>query len=210
MKTGLALGLGALVVAGVAIAAVPPQDAKAKTRGDTAAHGDVDHAAMMAKMMELGTPGPVHAELKQMVGTWSVHMKHWMDPGQPPQESNGTSHVEMANDRHLLEHFTGDMPGMGPYEGWGIMGFNNATQEFEHVWRDNMNTGMMWSTGTKADDGTTTMKGISHCAMGKMDCRVVTRMTGPDSMHFEMYGTLAGMPEMKMMEMDYTRGGAAR
>jgi len=209
MKIGLLLSAGALAVAAVAVAAMPPQDAKAKTRDDKAAgmHG-MDQAAMEAKMKELGTPGPQHAELKKMAGTWTVAMKCWMDPSQPPQASTGTSTIEMANDRFLIEHFSGEMPGMGHYEGTGTLGFNNATKEYEHVWRDNFNTGMMWSHGTKAADGTCTMTGNSNCAMGPMTCRTVSKMTGDNAFHFEMYGTMTGAPEMKMMEMDYTRGGA--
>jgi hypothetical protein len=209
MKFGLILSAGALAVAAVAVAATPLQDAKAKTRGDdkAAAAGAMD-PALMAKMMELGTPGPEHAELKKMVGAWQIKMKCWMVPGAPAMDSTGTSTIEMANDRHLLEHFKGEMPGMGPYEGWGVMGFNNATKEYEHVWRDAFNTGMMWSNGTKAADGTITMSGSSTCAEGPMTCRTVSKMNGNDAFHFEMYCTVQGQPEAKSMEMDYTRGGA--
>jgi hypothetical protein len=207
MKTGLMLGLGALAVAAVAVAAVPVQDAKAKSRDEktaAGAHGGMDKAAMEARMKELGTPGPAHAELKKMVGTWEIQMKCWEDPSQPPQESSGTSQMEMSFDRHLVEHFTGTLMGQ-PYEGTGLLGFNNATKEYEHVWRDSMNTGMMWSHGTKSADGTLTMTGESNCAMGPMSVRTVSKVSGDNAMHFEMYGTISGMPEMKMMEMDYSR-----
>jgi len=205
MKFAVILSAGALAVAAVAIAAMPVQDAKAKTKPDDKAMGGaMDPAAMHAKMMELNKPGPEQAELKKMVGTWQIKCKSWEAPGEP-QESTGTSTIEMVNDRFIIEKFSGEMPGMGHYEGTGTMGFNNATKEFEHVWRDNMNTGMMWSTGKKAPDGTTTMMGKSHCPMGEMSCRTVSKMMGDNAFHFEMYGTIAGAPEMKMMEMDYTR-----
>jgi len=209
MKYGVILSAGALAVAAVAVAAMPLQDAKAKTRGDdkAAAAGQMD-PAMMAKMKELSTPGAQHAELKKMVGTWNIAMKMWMAPGQPEMASTGTSTIEMVNDRFLVEHFSGEMPGMGHYEGTGTMGFNNGTKEYEHVWRDNSNTGMMWSHGTKGADGTVTMTGNSTCAMGPMTCRTVSKMNGDNAFHFEMYCTMAGQPEMKSMEMDYTRAGA--
>jgi hypothetical protein len=41
-----------------------------------------------------------------------------------------------------------------------------------------------------------------------MTCRTVSKMNGNDAFHFEMYCTVQGKPEMKSMEMDYTRGGA--
>jgi hypothetical protein len=206
MKFAVILSAGALAVAAVAVAAMPVQDAKAKSRPDDKANAGaaMDPAAMHAQMMELGKPGPEQAQLKKMVGTWQIACKSWEGPGEP-QLSTGTSTIEMVNDRFLIEKFSGEFPGMGHYEGTGTMGFNNATKEFEHVWRDNFNSGMMWSTGTRGADGSVTLTGKSHCPMGEMSCRSVSKMMGDNAFHFEMYGTMAGMPEMKMMEMDYTR-----
>ena len=97
------------------------------------------------------------------------------------------------------------MPGMGHYEGRGTLAYNNATKEYEHVWRDSMNTGMMWSHGTQAADGTLTLTGNSHCAMGPMTCRMVSKPAGDNAYTFEMYCTMQGQPEMKSMELHYTR-----
>lgn len=208
MKIGLILSAGALAVAAVAVAAMPLQDAKAKSRDDHGAMAGMDKAAMQAEMEKAGALGPQHAELKRMVGTWSTKVKMWEDPSQPPQESNGTSTMEMAmGGRQLIEHFSGTMMGQ-PYEGMGILGYNNSTGEFEHVWMDTMNTGKLWSHGTKAADGTVTMMGEMTCAMGPQKMRMVTTHADGDSQHFEMYCTMAGMPEMKVMEIDYTRGAS--
>ena len=204
MKFAVILSAGALAVAAVAVAAMPLQDAKAKTKpDDKAMAGAMDPAAMHAKMMELGKPGPEHADLKKMVGTWTIKGKNWEGP--QPTECTGSSTIEMVNDRFIIEKFSGEFANMGHYEGTGVLGFNNATKKYELVWRDNMNTGMTWFTGTKAADGTTTMTGNSTCPMGPMTCRSVSKMMGDNAMHFEMYGTMAGAPEMKMMELDYTR-----
>jgi len=205
MKMGLCLSAGALAVAAVAVAAMPLQDAaKAKSKpDDKAAAGAMDPAAMHAKMLELGKPGAEHAQLKKMVGNWTIKGKNWEGP--EPTECTGTATIEMVNDRFTIEKFSGEFVGMGHYEGTGTMGFNNATKQFEHVWRDNMNTGMMWSTGTKGADGTITMTGSSTCPMGPMSCRMVSKMVNDNAMHFEMYGTIGSTPEMKMMELDYTR-----
>lgn len=209
MKIGLILSASALAVAAVAVAAMPLQDAKAKTRpDDKAALGAMDPAAMEAAMKKASTLGPQHADLKQMVGTWKTHVKEWEDPAQPAQESDGTSVMEMSlGDRQLIEHFSGTMMGM-PYEGTGILGFNNMTGEYEHVWMDNFNTGKMWSHGTKAADGTVTMTADTQCPMGPMQCRMVTTHVSDNAQHFEMYGTVAGAPEFKMMEIDYTRSAS--
>ena len=204
MKFAVILSAGALAVAAVAVAAMPLQDAKAKSRDDKAM-GAMDPAAMHAKMMEINKPGPEHAELKKMAGTWQVKGKSYDDPTKPV-DFTGTSTMEMVNDRFLIEKFSAEMPPpMGRYEGTGTLGFNNNTKQYEHVWRDGMNTGMMWSSGTKAADGTTTMTGKSTCFMGEMSCRTVSKTMGDTGFHFEMYCTMPGAPEMKMMEMDYTK-----
>ena len=204
MKLAVILSAGALAVAAVAIAAMPLQDAKAKSKPDDKAMGGMDSAAMHAKMMEINKPGAEHAELRKMVGTWQVKGKNYDNPAQPT-DFTGTSTIELVNDRFIIEKFSAEMPGMGHYEGTGTMGFNNNTKQYEHVWRDAMNTGMMWSSGTKAADGTTTLTGRSTCFMGEMACRTVTKMTGDNAFHFDMYCTIGSAPEMKMMEMDYTK-----
>jgi UPF0288 family protein (methanogenesis marker protein 3) len=95
-----------------------------------------------------------------------------------------------------------------PYEGMGILGFNTTTGEYEHVWMDNYGTGKMWSHGTKAADGTITTTADTQCAMGPMKCRMITTHVSDNAQHFEMFCTMGGMPEFKMMEIDYTRGAS--
>lgn len=210
MKTGMMLGLGALAVAAVAVAAMPLQDAKAKTRGDEKGA----HAAdpMHEAYMKAAQPGAEHAEMKSNVGTWQAQVKSFHEPGQPPAESTGTSRYEMVmGDRFLVEHFAGEMPGMGPMEGMGILAFNNITQEYEHVWFDSFGTGLLITRGKPAEDGTLTMRGQMDNPLGesKFPCRLVITPTGENEKRFEMYCSMNG-PETKMMEITYTRQGAGR
>lgn len=207
MKIGLILSAGALAVAAVAVAAMPLQDAKAKTKpDDKAAMGGMDQKAMEEAWMKAAQLGPQHAEFKKWVGNWDAKVKSWHDPTKPPEESTGTTRYELAlGDRFIIEHHNGTMPGMGPFEGMGILGYNNITNEYEHVWLDSMGTGMMMSHGTKAADGTITFKAEMDSPMGgKMPCRMVAKHVDDDHSHFEMYCSMGG-PEMKMMEIDYTR-----
>lgn len=204
MKMGIFLSAGALAVAAVAVAAMPLQDAKAKSKPDDKAMHGMD-PAMAAKMKELGTLGPAHADMKKKVGTWNVSMKCWMDPSQPPSESTGTSTISLEFDRHMVENFSGEMPGMGHFDGRGVLAYNNATKEYEHVWRSSMDTGMMFSKGTMAADGTLTLTGNSHCVEGPMTCRMVTKPTGENTFTFEMYCSVQGKPEAKSMELHYTK-----
>lgn len=59
------------------------------------------------------------------------------------------------------------------------------------------------------DGDTLTLKGELLDPMSKQpaDVRLVTRVVGKDHHVFEMYMTLQGVPEFKMMQIDYVREG---
>lgn len=201
MKTTMGLGLGALALAAVAFAASPLQDA-----------GD-DMAAMMEAWAKAATPGEAHAGFARSAGTWNALVKtpNPMDPSAEPTTSEGTSHVEVVlGGRYLVERFEGEMPGMGPFQGMGVLAFNNVTGEFEHVWMDSMGTGMLFSRGKENDDGSFTLKGeyVDAVSGQKVHCRMITRELGPDERSFEMYSDAFG-PEQKMMEITYTRAAGS-
>jgi hypothetical protein len=207
MKTTTMVALGALFVSGVMVAATPLQDA--------AAHGQDKPAQGMDPMVEAcikaGTPGPQHAEFKEVLGTWSAKVKHYM-PGQPVSETTGTSRYEMMlGDRYLVERHKGEVPGVGPFEGMGIMAYNNVTGEYQHIWMDSMSTGIFMSSGKPGEDGSCTMRGQMDDPMTgkKLPCRMTMETLGEDQRHFEMYCEMDGT-ESKMMEITYTRGTGTR
>src|SRR5574339_354003 len=55
----------------------------------------VDSATMMKKMMEYGTPGPMHQMLASWNGTWTGETTMWDYEGAAPQKSSGTAVNEM-------------------------------------------------------------------------------------------------------------------
>ena len=208
MKIGLILSAAALCVAAVAVAAMPVQDAKAKAKPDDKMMGD--KAAMDAAWTKAAELGPQHAELKKMVGNWTTHVKDYGAGPDKPLESDGTTTYEMAlGDRFLIEHSKGSMGGM-PFEGLGILGYNNITGQYDSVWLDNMGTQIMVSHGTKGADGAVTFKGDMDNPMGggKMPVRFIVKHADDNHSHFEMYASMGG-PEMKVLEMDSTRSGGA-
>jgi hypothetical protein len=211
MKIGWMLSLGALAVAAVAVAAMPVQDGKHEGHGDGhGEHGGGD--PMMEAYMKASQPGPQHAEFKESVGTWKATMKSWHAPGQPPSESVGTSRYELAlGDRYLVEHYSGEMPDMGPFQGMGILAFNNMTGEYQHVWMDSFGTGIFVSAGKPDADGSCTMRGQMDDPMGgpAMPCRMIMKKVSDDERRFEMYGTQDGQ-ETQMMEIVYTRAAKTR
>lgn len=204
MKIGVILSAAALVVAAVAVAAMPVQDAKAKAKPDDKAMGDM--AAMQEMWAKAGALGPQHEAFAKKAGTWNQTVKMYM-PGLPPMENKSTATREtVLGGRFLVEKVKGDMGPLGPFEGQGFLGYNNMTKQYDHVWADSMSTGMMVSHGTAAADGTVTMTGEYDDPSGaKVKTRTVSKMVSDNEEHFEMYEIHGSAPEAKTMEITYTR-----
>jgi hypothetical protein len=113
--------------------------------------------ADMKAVMEAGTPGKMHALLAKSVGTWQGKSSMWMGAdGGEPMVSECTSTVTAIMDGKFFKcEMKGEMPGMGPYNGLGIYGFDNVTGKFVSTWIDNMGTGMMNGDGALSADGKT-------------------------------------------------------
>jgi len=162
------------------------------------------------------TLGDQHAYLAEAVGTWQGKNKMWMAPDSEPMLSECTTVISPIMDGRFFKcETTGDMPGMGPFTGFGISGFDNVSGKFQSTWADNMSTGMMTGTGERLSDGT----GISYtftynCPINKgpVIFRQVEHRTGKDTMTLEMFGPAPHTnKEYKVMEINYTRtkGAAA-
>lgn len=189
------------------------EDAKKAIDAKAPAAPDMNADPKMAEMMASMTPGEHHAHLAKFAGDWDVKSKMWMEEGAPPMESTAvvTAKMEMGG-RFLYIHYTGDMMGQ-PFRGVSIMGYNNNSKQYESVWVDNMSISMWFSTGFCSADGKTyTMSGTFTEPDGtKKTTREVTSWTGADTYVMEFYETpsVKGATERKMMELAYTRKGAA-
>ena len=99
--------------------------------------------AMMEAWMELAEPGPQHAALEPLVGTFDVKMKMRMAPDAPWTESTGTSQQSwILGGRFLKQEFeaTGEM---GPFSGFGLLGYDNGAKRYVTVWVDTWGTQIM-------------------------------------------------------------------
>jgi len=165
---------------------------------------EVDKEEMMKKMEAAGTPGPAHKALDAFVGNWKAEVKCWMDPGGPPNVSQGTSQAKWTLKSHFLEEeFHGEMMGK-PFTGRCLLGFDNTKQKFNSVWVDDMHTSMFTSEG-KGDNGykVLTLEGKADCpATGRKDVpmKQVFRIISPDKHILEMFSD-----EAKTMEITYVR-----
>ena len=159
----------------------------------------------MEAWQKASTPGPQHAQLQRMTGSWSVMATCWMKAGSPPQEWTGTSECKpMLGGRYLVEDFTGTMP-MGPFHGHGMYGYNNTTKEWEHIWMDDMGTGMMVSRG-ETKDGATELTSSYVCPVnGPCTSRTVMKSLGEDERTVDMWTSMKGQPEYLSMSLHYKR-----
>src|SRR6185369_6128409 len=99
-----------------------------------------DKQEMMKKMEAAGTPGPAHKALDALVGNWKAEVKCWMEPGGPPNVSQGTAKANwILNGRFLEEEFHGEMMGK-PFTGRSLLGYDNTKQTFNTVWVSDMQT----------------------------------------------------------------------
>ena len=201
------------LVSGAALAA--DKTTKSGTNSDpkveaakTGMSGDKSqHDAMMEMMMKASMPGPMHELMKPMAGNWKTTAKSWMQPGTEPQVSEGTCESTwILGNRYLQSTYKGDMGGM-PFEGFGIMGYDNMKKEFVSVWLDNMGTGVAMSEGMADPSGKVmTMNSMMNDPQsGKMvPYKFVTKVMDENSYTMTMMNMKDGH-EKTEMEIMYTR-----
>ena len=166
-------------------------------------------ADMMA-CVAAGTPGSMHEHLAKSVGVWQGRQTMWMAPDTEPSKSECTTTIAAIMDgRFTSGEMAGDIPGMGPFKGHGITGFDNVTQQFVSSWIDNHGTGIMQGTGELSPDGKTmTWKFTYNCTVTKKPAvmRQIERMTGNNQMEFEIFAAdPKSGKEYKMLHIDYVK-----
>jgi uncharacterized protein DUF1579/uncharacterized protein DUF6370 len=157
-----------------------------------------------------GMPGEMHTRLAESIGVWSGKSTMWMAPGSDPVYTESTSTITpMMDGRFTKCEWAGDMPGMGPFHGFGLYGFDNVARKFQSIWIDNCGTGIMTGTGELSSDGKAITWTYSYnCPITRKPTvlREIERNTGKDTKAFEMYGIdPKSGKEYKMMEVALTR-----
>jgi hypothetical protein len=215
------LGIAALT-ATIALAQTPPEskkpgtkppDKKAITPQDAQLPPSMTAEDMQA-CIEAATPGEMHAYLNEGVGVWKGKCKMWMSPEMEPTTSECVAtNSPMMDGRFTKCEVAGEMPGMGPFNGFGIYGYDNVAQKFQSTWVDNMGTTMMVGTGDLSSDGTTLTWNYTYtCPITKKPTtmREIERRDGKNAYTLEMHGKdPKNGKEFKMMEIAFTRSGNA-
>src|SRR5262249_55616944 len=131
MQHTLILRAAALALLLCCVGHVSSDDKDAKKKA-----GPPSEQAAMEAMIKAATPGPEHKRLNDLAGSFTYTMKAWMAPGQPPQESTGTSENKWILDgRFLAQTVSGTFAGM-PFHGYGLSGYDNVQKKYVSVWMD--------------------------------------------------------------------------
>ena len=142
----------AVLAVGVCIATA--SQVLSQNGGDKAPEGmpamSAEETAHMQEYMKLMQPGEAHEHLRSYVGTWDTVTKIWMGgPGSPPLESTGTSTFKsVLGGNWVLEEHAGSMMGK-PYNGIGMMGYDNYKKLYVGTWFSNMGTEMLQMAGAR-------------------------------------------------------------
>jgi hypothetical protein len=214
------VGAIAVVVIGgsLAFAQNTPEKPAKPTRPTTPAQAEGQHDHKLPPgiteeefhaWMEAATPGPMHARLRESVGVWEGTTTSWMKPGMEPTKGTCTSTITpMMNGQYTKCEVEG-MSEFGPFQGFGIYGYDNVAQEFQSTWIDSHGTGIVHGTGELSSDGDTiTWVSTYNCPLTKkpMKMRQVETRSGPDAMTLAFFGPdLKTGKEYKMMEIAFRR-----
>jgi hypothetical protein len=167
----------------------------------------------MKAFLEAATPGKMHERLAQDVGVWEGKNTLWMAPDADPVETESTCTITPLFDGRFVKcEMKGEMPGMGPYNGLMISGYDNITKKFVTTWVDNVSTSMAQGEGELSKDGKTlTWNFTCNCPLTQkpVSMRQVETVTGPGTKTLEMFGTepKSGQ-EYKMMRIELTKSAS--
>ncbi len=179
---------------------------------DNAANTDASLDAQneqMAAWAKASAPGKHHAALAPMAGTFNAVVTHQMTPDAPAQTSQGVStNTLILGGRFLQNSYEGEAMGM-PFQGMGLTGYDNLSQQYVSTWIDSMGTGLMVSRGNPGDNPAVLNLDVEPflCPMTgdyKMG-REVWTIHGPDRNTFEWFESLPDGEEFRSMLIEYTR-----
>lgn len=179
----------------------------ALSQDQTKKTADDPGAEWMEVWMEAGTPGEHHKHLQPMVGKWNAQVKWRMDANAPWSTSTTTSVVAwILGGRYLQEKVSGEIDG-APFEGLGMIGYDNVKKKHFSTWMDNLSTGIAHDEGQCNESGSViTLHGSMTDPMGQLiKSRTVVKIINNDKRTTEMFQSVNGGAEFSAMEIICTR-----
>lgn len=161
------------------------------------------------KWMEYATPGAMQKMMASWDGEWDEDISMYMAPGVPEQKMKATCVNRMLLDGRYQEGtHKGDFMGM-PFNGIGILAWDNVLKIFVNTWIDNFGTGMMYMTGTWDEKNKLIdLKGtMTDPQAGKVvPVRQVIKIMDDKTQVLEQY-TMVNGKEFLNMKINLTRKG---
>ena len=204
----LLVAMGCVLGSGQSMSAQDPKPEDPKPEAPKTEASNVEQEALMKKWMEFMTPGAEHKLLKYKEGRWKLHVEMWVSPDAKPTISEGTSEMKLImGGRYLMDSTRSTYNGL-PFEGLGIVGFDNLKKKFVSVWIDNMGTGV--SPGEGAYDEATktytyTTQAPDVVSGGYKSGRSTERIVNDNEWIVETYDTTPDGKEFLTMKGYYTR-----
>ncbi|MDA0658753.1 MAG: DUF1579 domain-containing protein [Planctomycetota bacterium] len=146
-------------------------------------------------------PGPEHAILRELEGTWDAVVK------MEGHESKATATYKMdLGGLWLISNFQGNFGG-APYQGHGIDGYDQARKKYVSYWFDSMTSAAMAFDGDyDASTKTLTMSGEGPGPDGKpAKFKTITRNVDKNHHTFEMLTVGKDGKDTSMMKIEYSR-----
>ena len=159
-------------------------------------------------LAEAGALRSEHALLNKLAGNWNVETKIWMDPTQRPEITYGRASAKLIyGGRYLVQNYKGSFMGR-PFEGQGMMGFDNLSERYFSTWVDSVSTMLMTSKGSAVGDNTIILSSAMTCPLTRehMEGEEVITMLDKYHYRFEAFQKRDGK-RVKMMEIAYARVG---
>lgn len=192
----------------LSVANVANADANKKGEGSgTNNQMEHDAQAMMAKWQEFATPGENHKVLDGVVGHWDYVVKWWMAPEGEPEISKGTNENKWLMGGRYMQFLTQGTYMDQPFEGMGLMGFDNGKKKYESTWIDNMGTGIMTAQSTYDPQKKlfTEHGRFTDPMQGELSFRGEIALIDNDHYVYKMHTPGKNGQEFLMMEVSYTR-----
>lgn len=150
-------------------------------------------------------PTAEHRLLKDHAGTWKVACKFYMEPGQPPMETNATEKIEMIGEFWTVSRYETSMMG-APFVGAATLGFEPHSGRFVSTWIDSMMPVLCHLSGKQKGD-TITLEGEFFSCMTNsvLKHRTTEKHISKNERVFEMFCVMPDGKELKMMTNHYRR-----
>jgi hypothetical protein len=150
-------------------------------------------------------PTAEHKLLAEHAGTWKVRCKFYMEPGQPPLETDAREVVEMVGPFWTVSRFETDFMG-APFVGRATVGYEPHAKRWISTWVDAMSPALFVLSGTqKGDTLTMTGEAWSQMTNSVLKHRTTEKRISKDEFVFEMFATMPDGNEIKMMTNHYRR-----